>query len=136
LQRACSGVVDAMRGCHRLEQEVTRTGFRKGDNVGGLTPVHLIIVLAIALIVLGPGKLPEVGAALGKSIREFRNAATDVQDAVKVDVSSAPAAPALAAPASLAAVAAPAPAPASADPALNLVAAQAQPAQPRSEAQA
>ena len=104
--------------------------------MGGLTPVHLIIVLAIALIVLGPGKLPEVGAALGKSIREFRNAATDVQDAVKVDVSSAPAAPALAAPASLAAVAAPAPAPASADPALNLVAAQAQPAQPRSEAQA
>jgi sec-independent protein translocase protein TatA len=43
----------------------------------GITPLHLVVVLLIALIVLGPGKLPEVGAALGKSIREFRRAATD-----------------------------------------------------------
>jgi sec-independent protein translocase protein TatA len=51
-------------------------------NIG---PVELIIILVIALLILGPGKLPDVGAALGKSIREFRKAATDVQDAVKVD---------------------------------------------------
>jgi sec-independent protein translocase protein TatA len=42
----------------------------------GLTPTHLILVLAIALVVLGPGKLPEAGAALGRSIRLFRDAAT------------------------------------------------------------
>ena len=41
---------------------------------------ELIVVLVIALLVLGPGKLPEVGASLGKSIREFRKATTDLED--------------------------------------------------------
>ena len=50
-------------------------------------PLELVIILVIALLILGPGKLPEVGAALGKSIREFRKASSDVQDAVKVDTS-------------------------------------------------
>jgi TatA/E family protein of Tat protein translocase len=57
-------------------------------------PLELIIILVIALLILGPGKLPDVGAALGKSIREFRKASSDVQDAVKVDTSPMPAAPA------------------------------------------
>ena len=51
-------------------------------NIG---PGELIIVLVIALIVVGPGKLPDVGAALGKSIREFRKAATDVKDATSLE---------------------------------------------------
>ena len=51
-------------------------------NIG---PVELIVILAIALIVIGPGKLPEVGASLGKSIREFRKAATDVKDSARID---------------------------------------------------
>ena len=42
----------------------------------GLSPTHLILVLAIALVVLGPGKLPEAGQALGKAIRGFRDAAS------------------------------------------------------------
>jgi sec-independent protein translocase protein TatA len=48
-------------------------------------PGELIILLIIALVVIGPGKLPEVGAALGKSIREFRRASTDVKEAVTVE---------------------------------------------------
>jgi sec-independent protein translocase protein TatA len=40
-------------------------------NVG---PLELIIVLAIALIVLGPKKLPEVGRSVGRGLREFRGA--------------------------------------------------------------
>ena len=44
----------------------------------------------IALLVLGPGKLPEVGASLGKTIREFRKASSDVQDAVNVDTTPLP----------------------------------------------
>jgi sec-independent protein translocase protein TatA len=56
-------------------------------------PVELIIILVIALLVIGPGKLPDVGAALGKSIREFRKAASDVQDAVKTDVPVTPGGP-------------------------------------------
>jgi len=59
---------------------------------------ELIIILIIALIVLGPGKLPDVAASLGKSVREFRKAATDVSDAAKLDAPAptpvAPAAPA------------------------------------------
>ena len=60
-------------------------------NIG---PVELVIILVIALLVIGPGKLPDVGSALGKSIREFRKAATDVQESVKLDAPVAPAAPA------------------------------------------
>ncbi len=58
-------------------------------NIG---PLELIVVLVIALLVLGPGKLPEVGSALGKSIREFRKAASDVQDATRLDSAQQPAA--------------------------------------------
>ena len=35
-------------------------------------PMELIIVLVIALIVLGPKRLPEVGKSLGKGMREFK----------------------------------------------------------------
>jgi sec-independent protein translocase protein TatA len=43
----------------------------------GLSPVHLIIVLVIALLILGPGKLPETGAALGQAVRSFRHGMSD-----------------------------------------------------------
>ena len=88
-------------------------------------PLELVIILVIALLILGPGKLPDVGAALGKSIKEFRKASSDVQEAVTINVDTsplpanpapapqaAPAAPAAPAAAVAAAVAAPAPAPA------------------------
>ncbi len=39
-------------------------------NIG---PMELIIVLVIALIVLGPKKLPEVGRSVGKGMREFKD---------------------------------------------------------------
>jgi sec-independent protein translocase protein TatA len=38
-------------------------------NVG---PLELVVILAIALIVLGPKKLPEVGRSIGKGMREFK----------------------------------------------------------------
>ena len=69
-------------------------------------PLELVIILVIALLILGPGKLPDVGAALGKSIKEFRKASSDIQESVTVDTSplpptsaAAPAAPAAPAPA-------------------------------------
>ncbi len=64
--------------------------------INGIGPGELIIILIIALLVVGPGKLPDVGSALGKSIREFRKAATDVKEATSLD--PAPAAPAQPAP--------------------------------------
>jgi TatA/E family protein of Tat protein translocase len=66
-------------------------------NIG---PLELVIILVIALLILGPGRLPEVGSALGKSIREFRKAATEVQDATKIDVTTSAKAPTTTAPAS------------------------------------
>ena len=47
-------------------------------NFMGIGPGELLLILLIALIIFGPGKLPELGKALGKSIREFRQAAQDV----------------------------------------------------------
>ena len=41
-----------------------------------LTPTHLIIVLVIALLVLGPKRLPAAGRALGDSMRGFKEALT------------------------------------------------------------
>ena len=39
-----------------------------------LQPTHLIFILVIALLVLGPKRLPEVGRSLGKGLRDFRSA--------------------------------------------------------------
>lgn len=46
-------------------------------NVG---PMELVIVLIIALIVLGPKKLPEVGRSVGKGMREFKDSISGVMD--------------------------------------------------------
>jgi sec-independent protein translocase protein TatA len=52
------------------------------SNIG---PGELILLLVIILVIFGPGRLPEIGNAVGKGIREFRKAATDVTDATKLD---------------------------------------------------
>ncbi len=39
-----------------------------------LQPTHLLFVLVIALLVLGPKRLPEVGRSLGRGIRDFKTA--------------------------------------------------------------
>ena len=61
-------------------------------------PLELVIILVIALLILGPGRLPDVGSALGKSLREFRKASSDIQESVKVDTSPLPPDPAPAPP--------------------------------------
>jgi sec-independent protein translocase protein TatA len=40
----------------------------------GLGPTELILILAVVLIIFGAGKLPQVFGALGKGVKEFRNA--------------------------------------------------------------
>lgn len=37
-------------------------------------PWELVLILALALIIFGPGKLPQVGKSLGKGLREFKQA--------------------------------------------------------------
>jgi sec-independent protein translocase protein TatA len=59
-----------------------------------LQPTHLIFVLVIALLVLGPKRLPEVGRSLGKGLRDFRMAMggeePDSHDEIVQPVASAP----------------------------------------------
>lgn len=43
---------------------------------------ELIIILVLALIIFGPGKLPDVGKAIGKSINEFRKASKEITEEV------------------------------------------------------
>jgi TatA/E family protein of Tat protein translocase len=38
------------------------------------SPVHLLFIAVVALVVLGPKRLPELARALGKGVREFRGA--------------------------------------------------------------
>lgn len=53
--------------------------------IGNIGPGELILLLLIILVVFGPGRLPEIGQAVGKGIREFRKAASDVTEATRLD---------------------------------------------------
>jgi sec-independent protein translocase protein TatA len=49
--------------------------------MGALQPMHLLIVLAIVLLIFGPGKLPELGRAVGDGMRELKRATNGEADA-------------------------------------------------------
>jgi sec-independent protein translocase protein TatA len=48
-------------------------------------PMHLILILLIVLVIFGPRKLPELGAGLGKSIREFKKAMKEGQETAAIE---------------------------------------------------
>ena len=48
-----------------------------GRNDGGLGLQELGIILAIALVIFGPAKLPQIGSGLGKAIRDFKKGVSD-----------------------------------------------------------
>jgi sec-independent protein translocase protein TatA len=50
---------------------------------GLFRPMHLLLILFIVLIIFGPGKLPEIGEGLGKSIRSFKKALSKDDDQKK-----------------------------------------------------
>jgi sec-independent protein translocase protein TatA len=58
-----------------------------------LQPTHLIFILVVALLVLGPKRLPEAGRALGKGIRDFRSAIGGEEDRHSELSNNAPAPP-------------------------------------------
>lgn len=56
---------------------------------GMITPMAAVIVLILALIIVGPGKLPDVGKSLGRGLKEFKeatNEAENVADSVKASI--------------------------------------------------
>ncbi|MDR4946846.1 twin-arginine translocase TatA/TatE family subunit [Neobacillus cucumis] len=46
----------------------------------------LILILTVALVIFGPNKLPEIGRAFGKSIREFKKATEGIADDIKEEI--------------------------------------------------
>lgn len=69
-------------------------------------PTHLLFVLVVALLVLGPKRLPEVGRSLGRGIRDFRSALSgeeaphreEVASPLRSEATTVPAAPVQTAP--------------------------------------
>jgi sec-independent protein translocase protein TatA len=45
-----------------------------------IQPTHLLFILVVALLVLGPKRLPEVGRSLGKGLRDFRSAMAGIEE--------------------------------------------------------
>jgi len=60
----------------------------------GLGPQHLLIILVVVLIVVGPGKLPDTGAAIGKALRGFKDA-MEGNDPAQATAAQPPVAPAV-----------------------------------------
>jgi sec-independent protein translocase protein TatA len=46
---------------------------------GLFQPMHLLIILGIVLIIFGPGKLPEIGNSLGRGIKDFKKAMSELK---------------------------------------------------------
>ncbi|MHB8077623.1 MAG: twin-arginine translocase TatA/TatE family subunit [Candidatus Krumholzibacteriia bacterium] len=54
--------------------------------MGNLGWQELLVVLVIVLVIFGPKRLPEIGEALGKSMRKFRAASRDAQSEIRREV--------------------------------------------------
>ena len=51
----------------------------------GIGMPELLVILVVALIIIGPKKLPDIAKALGKGLSEFRRATDDVKETLNVD---------------------------------------------------
>jgi len=51
----------------------------------GVGPWELILILLIVLVIFGAGRLPEIGANLGKGIRNFKKSVSDTEAQIKGD---------------------------------------------------
>ena len=56
--------------------------------------IYIVLLLVVVLIIFGPGRLPELGAGLGRAMREFRKATTELSNEVNKTVESGKSEPA------------------------------------------
>jgi len=57
---------------------------------GLFQPMHLLVILGIALLVFGPKKLPELGKGIGEGLRGFKSALKDEEDPTSSKSAAAP----------------------------------------------
>jgi len=62
--------------------------------VFGIHWAYIVLLLVVVLIIFGPGRLPELGGAVGKAMKEFRKATTDLTNEVTSAVQAKPEPPA------------------------------------------
>ena len=55
----------------------------------GIGSTELIVILIVALIIIGPAKLPEMARSLGKALGEFRRVSTDVKRTIEMEAEQA-----------------------------------------------
>ncbi|MEW6060252.1 MAG: twin-arginine translocase TatA/TatE family subunit [Actinomycetota bacterium] len=53
-------------------------------------PLELLVILVVALLVVGPRRLPEVGRSIGRALREFRRAQDEVRRTMSLDLDETP----------------------------------------------
>lgn len=53
----------------------------------GIQPIHIIIIIIVAVLIFGPNRLPEIGRGAGKAISEFRNASKGLTDSFHQEMS-------------------------------------------------
>lgn len=53
----------------------------------GIQPIHIIIILIVALLIFGPSRLPDLGRSLGKALNEFRQGTRDMTETFRDELS-------------------------------------------------
>src|SRR5207237_1722670 len=72
------------------DQGLLTTGAYNRLEVFGIHWAYIVLLLVVVLIIFGPGRLPELGGAVGQAMREFRKATTDLTNEVTAAAQSKP----------------------------------------------
>jgi TatA/E family protein of Tat protein translocase len=71
---------------NRFGREFFLSSQETGDAMFGIGMPELLLILVVALIVIGPKKLPDIAKALGKGLAEFKRAADEIKTAANTDM--------------------------------------------------
>jgi TatA/E family protein of Tat protein translocase len=52
----------------------------------GIQPIHIVVVVIVALLIFGPKRLPEMGRSIGKAINEFRHGTRDITESLRAEI--------------------------------------------------
>ncbi len=61
-------------------------GFKEARLPFGIQPLHLVVIVIVALIIFGPSRLPEIGRGLGKALNEFRQGTKEMTESFRDEV--------------------------------------------------